>query len=246
MYPTEASLDLESAIHADEKEIDNTETPLNISNAVEIRRKVTGFVQKMLPGLRDSERMRVQTPPELVVRSRSVVFLQCCSAGVVVTVVSRALGRRSQARPAVCSSVLVSFLFVQFMGGADAKIEGAEACVYHKVPSSRTNLRLGYQLFCCVAELCRVVCRTTTVCCAVDNFTADAHTAPIVEHDKRAACPSHFRANEFYLHNAEICTQNGFKVLEVGYLRKPGLLIARAKKKAKSTCTACVARCPKL
>ena len=30
---------------------------------------------------------------------------------------------------------------------------------------------------------------------------------------------------EIYFHNAVICTQNRVEVLEVGYLRKPGLLL---------------------
>ena len=64
-----------SAIAANETEIDTTETPLNTSTAVEIRRKMTVVVQKKLPGL--WERMHVQSRQELVVRS--VVFLQCCT-----------------------------------------------------------------------------------------------------------------------------------------------------------------------
>ena len=67
--------------------------------------------------------MRVQTY-ELVVRL--VVLLQYCSAGVVVSrpqVVRcrRALGRRSQACPTVCSSVLVSFTFVQLLSRGDGR-----------------------------------------------------------------------------------------------------------------------------
>ena len=67
----------------------------------------------------------MQSRQELVVRS--VVFLQCCTTGVVVgrTRVVRyrgALGRRWQACPTVRSSVLA--VLVQFMGGADEKIEG--------------------------------------------------------------------------------------------------------------------------
>ena len=111
-----------SAIAANETEIDTTETPLNTSTAVEIRRKMIVVVQKKLPGLWDSERMHVQSRQELVVRS--VVFLQCCTTGgpvglqcyTTVVVMGRtrvvrdsgALGRRWQACPTVRSSVLMS------------------------------------------------------------------------------------------------------------------------------------------